>query len=139
MAIVFFCPSLIDVSDNPIDSFKLFLTIINTIVITLTLFIFTLRRQHDTYIIVTVPMKTYDKCVTENVTHLRLSCRDRRNMSVCGDVLLIIHVTWSDGSSTVNVVRLRLMLLGLILNVAGRPCIIGGCNDNDDVKHFVSR
>jgi hypothetical protein len=82
LAIVYFCTSLIDVSYNPIDSFKLFLTIINTIVITLTLFIFTLRRQHDTYIIVTVPMKIYDKCVTENVIHLRLSCRDRRNMSV---------------------------------------------------------
>jgi hypothetical protein len=76
------------VSDNPIDSFKLFLTIINTIVITLTLFIFTLRMQHDTYITVTVPMKTYDKCVTENMPHLPLPCRDRRNMSVCGDVLL---------------------------------------------------
>ena len=53
------------------------------------------------------------------------------NMSVCGDVLLIIHVTLSDGSSTLNVVRLGLMLMGLILNVSGRPCIIGGCNDND--------
>jgi hypothetical protein len=87
-----------------------------------------LRRQHDTYITVTVPMKTYDKCVTENMAHLPLPCRDRRNMSVCGDVLLIMHVTWSDGSSTVNVVRLRLMLLGLILNVVGRPCIIGAFN-----------
>jgi hypothetical protein len=41
------------------------------------------------------------------------------------------RVTLSDGSSTMNVVRLGLMLMGLILNVSGRPCIIGGCNDND--------
>ena len=41
------------------------------------------------------------------------------------------RVTLSDGSFTMNVVRLGLMLMGLILNVSGRPCIIGGCNDND--------
>jgi len=58
------------------------------------------------------------------------------NMSVCGDVWLIMHVTWSDGSSTVNLIRLGLMFIGLNLNVSGRPCIIGGYNDNDD---FVSR
>ena len=58
------------------------------------------------------------------------------NMSVCGVVLLIMHVTLSDGSSTLNVVRIGLILMALILNMSGRPCIIGGCNDNDD---FVSR
>ena len=61
------------------------------------------------------------------------------NMSVCGNVWLIIHVTWSDRSSTVNVVRLGLMLMGLILNVAWRPCIIGGggCNDNDHMSNTL--
>jgi hypothetical protein len=49
------------------------------------------------------------------------------NMSVCGVVLLIIHVTLSDGSSTVNVIRLGLMLIGLNLNVSWRPCIIEHC------------
>jgi hypothetical protein len=97
----------------------------------LILFIITLRRQHDTYITVTVPIQIYDKYTTENITHLPLPFRDKMNMSVCGDVLLIIHVTLSDGSSTLNVVRLGLMLMWLILNVSGRPCIIGGCNDND--------
>jgi len=64
------------------------------------------------------------------MTHLPLPCRDKMNMSLCGDVLLIIHVTLSDGSSTLNVVRLELILMGLILNMSGRPFIIGGCNDN---------
>jgi hypothetical protein len=59
------------------------------------------------------------------------------NMSVCGDVWLIIHVTWSDGSSTVNVVRLDLLLMGLILNKSGRPCITGGCNDNDHMSNTL--
>jgi hypothetical protein len=59
------------------------------------------------------------------------------NMSVCGVVLLIIHVTMSDGSSTVNVVRLGLMLIGLNLNVSGRPCIIGGYNDNDHMTNTL--
>jgi len=70
------------------------------------------------------------------MTHLPLPCRIKMNMSVCGDVLLIIHVTLSDGSYTVNVVRLGLILMGLNFNMSGRPCIIGGCNDNDN---FVSR
>jgi hypothetical protein len=134
MVIVFSVRLWLTVSDYPIGSFKLFVTIINTIMITLILFIFTLRRQHDTYITVTVPIQTYDKCVTENRTHLPLPCRDKMNMSVCGDVLLIIHVTLSDGSSTLNAARLVLMLMGLILNVSGRPCIIGACNDNDHMS-----
>jgi hypothetical protein len=120
------------VSDYPIGSFKLFLTIINAIVITLILFIFTLRREHDTYITVTVPIQIYDAYITENMTHISLPCRDKMNMSACGDVLLIIHVT-----STLNVVRLGLMLMGLILNVSGRPCIIGGCNDNDHMSNTL--
>jgi hypothetical protein len=59
------------------------------------------------------------------------------NMSVCGVVLLIIHVTLSDGSSTLNVVRLLLMLMRLILNMSGRPFIIGGCNDNEDMSNTL--
>ena len=59
------------------------------------------------------------------------------NMSVCGDVLLIMHVTWSDGSATVNVVRLGLMLIGLIFNMSGRPSIIGGYNDNDHMSNTL--
>jgi hypothetical protein len=61
------------------------------------------------------------------------------NMSVCGDVLFIIHVTLSDGSSTVNVVRLGLMLIGLSFNMSGRPCIIGGYNDNDHMSNRLTR
>jgi hypothetical protein len=59
------------------------------------------------------------------------------NMSVCGDVLLIIHVTVSDRSSTVNVVRLGLMLIELILSLSRRPYIIGGCNDNDHMSNTL--
>jgi hypothetical protein len=39
--------------------------------------------------------------------------------------------------STLNVVRIGLMLMGLILNVSGRPCIIGGCNDNDHMSNTL--
>jgi hypothetical protein len=59
------------------------------------------------------------------------------NMSVCGDVLLIIHVTVSDRSSIVNVVRLGLMLIEWILNLSWRPCIIGGYNDNDHMSNTL--
>jgi len=83
----------------------------------------------------------YDRCrsnnIIVNITHLPLPCRDKINMSVCGDVRLIMHITWSDGSSTVNVVRLGLMLIGLILNMSGRPCIIGGYNDNDHMSNTL--
>ena len=84
---------------------------------------------------------TYDRCrsnnIIVNITHLPLPYRDKMNMSVCGDVLFIIHVTVSDRSSTVNVVRLGLMLIGLILNLSRRPCIIGGCNDNDHMSNTL--
>jgi hypothetical protein len=52
-------------------------------------------------------------------------------MSVCGVVLLIIHVTLSDGSSTLNVVRLE------ILNMSARSCIIGGYNDNNHMTNTL--
>jgi hypothetical protein len=71
------------------------------------------------------------------LTHLPLPCRDNMNMSVWGDVLLIIHVTLSDGSSTLNVVRLGLILFGLILNMSGRSCIIGGYNDNNHMTNTL--
>jgi hypothetical protein len=71
------------------------------------------------------------------MTHLPLPCRDKMNMSVCGVVLLIIHVTLSDGSSTLHVVRLGLILFGLILNMSGRSCIIGGYNDNNHMTNTL--
>ena len=83
----------------------------------------------------------YDRCRSNNKivnnTHLPLPCRDKMNMSVCGDVLLIIHLTLSDGSSTVNVVILGLMLIGLIVNLSWRPFIIGGYNDNDHMSNTL--
>ena len=71
------------------------------------------------------------------MTHLPLPCRDKMNMSVCGVVLLIIHVTLSDGSSTLNVVRLGLLFFELILNMSGRSCIIGGYNDNNHMTNTL--